>query len=99
MTPAPATFEDWVELARTCVHGWHEEEVLYPYDNPHFSAAWGHFSQMVWRNSSRVGCALGHCEDEGDNKVNYPARIYCCTCPYTLLADWTDVCRLRILRQ
>ncbi|KAH7067986.1 CAP domain-containing protein [Paraphoma chrysanthemicola] len=77
VSPAPATFEDWIELARTCVHGWHEEEVLYPYDNPHFSAAWGHFSQMVWRNSTRIGCAVGHCEDEGDHKVNYPARIYC----------------------
>ena len=72
--PAPASYNDWVEFARTATHGWHEEETKYPYDNPHYDAAWGHFSQMVWRNSSRIGCALGHCGDD----VEFPGRFYCC---------------------
>ncbi|KAJ4376075.1 hypothetical protein N0V83_001356 [Neocucurbitaria cava] len=71
--PAPASYDDWVEFARTASHGWHEEETKYPYDNPHYDSSWGHFSQMVWRNSTRLGCALGHCSDE----VDYPGRFYC----------------------
>ncbi|CAO2651764.1 Nn.00g000470.m01.CDS01 [Neocucurbitaria sp. VM-36] len=71
--PAPASYDEWVEFARTASHGWHEEETKYPYDNPHFDAAWGHFSQMVWRNTTRIGCALGHCSDD----VLYPGRFYC----------------------
>jgi hypothetical protein len=29
---------------------------------------------MVWRNSSSIGCAVGHCPDD----VDYPGRFYCC---------------------
>jgi hypothetical protein len=73
--PAPANYNEWIEFARTAAHGWHEEETKYPYDQPHYDDAWGHFTQMVWRNSSRIGCALGNC-DAG--QVNWPARLYCC---------------------
>ncbi|KAF1937479.1 PR-1-like protein [Clathrospora elynae] len=73
VSPAPAGHDAWVEFARTATHGWHEEETKYPYDNPHYDPAWGHFTQMVWRNSSRVGCAVGHCSDQ----VNFPGRFYC----------------------
>lgn len=74
MNPPPEGYDAWVEFARTATHGWHEEETKYPYDNPHFDPAWGHFSQMVWRNSTRLGCALGHCPSD----VNWPGRFYCC---------------------
>lgn len=71
--PAPGSYEDWLEFARTVVHGWHEEELKYPYDNPHYDDAWGHFTQLVWRDSSRIGCALGHCP----NDAPWPGRLYC----------------------
>ena len=74
MSPAPGKYSDWIEFARTASHGWHEEETKYPYDNPHFEAAWGHFTQMVWRNSTRIGCAVGEC----DGTVNFPGSFYCC---------------------
>lgn len=74
VTPAPGSYDEWIEFARTATHGWHEEETKYPYDNPHFEDAWGHFTQMVWRNSSSIGCAVGHCSDQ----VEYPGRFYCC---------------------
>ncbi|CAN9239372.1 PR-1-like protein [Alternaria alternata] len=73
VNPPPEGYDAWVEFARTATHGWHEEETKYPYDNPHFDPAWGHFSQMVWRNSTRLGCALGHCPSD----VNWPGRFYC----------------------
>jgi len=74
VTPAPPDYDAWIEFARTASHGWHEEETKYPYDNPHYDAAWGHFSQMVWRNSSTIGCAVGHCDG---NVVKWPGRFYC----------------------
>ncbi|CAN9192498.1 unnamed protein product [Alternaria alternata] len=51
VNPPPEGYDAWVEFARTATHGWHEEETKYPYDNPHFDPAWGHFSQMVWHYS------------------------------------------------
>jgi hypothetical protein len=40
--PAPSNYDEWIEFARTATHGWHDEERLYPYDNPHFEEAVGH---------------------------------------------------------
>jgi hypothetical protein len=76
VSSAPDSYEDWLETARTIVHGWHEEETKYPYDNPHYENAWGHFSQLVWRDTSRIGCAFAHCPDDRP----WPARLYCCEC-------------------
>lgn len=72
VTPPPPDYEAWIEFARTASHGWHEEETKYPYGNPHFEAAWGHFSQMVWRNSTSIGCALGHCNGQ---ETDWPGRL------------------------
>jgi hypothetical protein len=83
--PAPSSYDQWIEFARTATHGWHEEETKYPYDQPHYDDAWGHFTQMVWRNTSRVGCALGNC-DAG--QVDWPARFYCCELLASRRGDW-----------
>ncbi|KAH8724176.1 CAP domain-containing protein [Phaeosphaeriaceae sp. PMI808] len=77
VTPAPRTYEAWIEFARSATHGWHEEETKYPYTNPSADGAWGHFTQMVWRNSSTIGCAVGHCNDTGEGAVEFPGRFYC----------------------
>lgn len=71
--PVPGSYYEWLKFAHTATNGWHEEETKYPYDNPHFEPAWGHFTQMVWRNTTRIGCALGRCSDA----VSYPGRFYC----------------------
>ena len=73
--PAPDSYEAWIEFARTATHGWHEEETKYPYDRPYYDPAWGHFTQMVWRNTSRVGCAVGYCTP---GEVEWPGRFFCC---------------------
>lgn len=64
-------------MARTMVHGWHEEEMFYDYgerksknDRQVF-----HFTQLVWRDSSQIGCAVTDCSDHTDT---FPARLYCC---------------------
>ncbi|KAK3209880.1 hypothetical protein GRF29_44g950738 [Pseudopithomyces chartarum] len=74
--PAPKKRADFIEMARTMVHGWHEEEMFYDYgerksknDRQVF-----HFTQLVWRDSSQIGCAVTDCSDHTDT---FPARLYC----------------------
>ncbi|KAF2746292.1 PR-1-like protein [Sporormia fimetaria CBS 119925] len=71
--PTPKAYEKWLEMCRTIVHGWYEEEGKYPYHDPTYDDAWAHFTQLVWRDSSRVGCAVVHCPDH----VDWPGRLYC----------------------
>ncbi|KAF2821928.1 PR-1-like protein [Ophiobolus disseminans] len=75
--PAPGNYDDWIKFVSTASHGWHEEEILYPYENPKYDGSWGHFTQMVWRNSSAIGCAVGHCNDSQVDGVDFPGRFYC----------------------
>lgn len=45
-----STCSDLIEM-------WYDEESSYNWQNPSFSTATGHFSQVVWRDSVRIGCA------------------------------------------
>jgi uncharacterized protein YkwD len=35
---------------------WYEEEPLYDYNNPGFSPDTGHFTQVVWNDTTQIGC-------------------------------------------
>jgi hypothetical protein len=35
---------------------WYSEEPLYDYDNPGWDPAYGHFTQVVWKNTLQIGC-------------------------------------------
>lgn len=37
---------------------WYEEVDLYDFKNPGFSARTGHFTQLVWKASSNLGCGI-----------------------------------------
>ncbi|KAF2182085.1 PR-1-like protein [Zopfia rhizophila CBS 207.26] len=69
--PAPEDYKGWIAFTHGAIHGWHDEMGKYPWDNPHYEDAYGHFTQLVWRASSRVGCAIAHCDG------NQAGRIYC----------------------
>jgi uncharacterized protein YkwD len=45
----PMSSEEVVEF-------WYKEEKKYNYDNPVFSIKTGHFSQVIWKSSLKVGC-------------------------------------------
>ena len=47
------------------VRGWYDEIKLYDFKRPTFAAETGHFTQLIWRDTRRVGCATA--PSEGPN--------------------------------
>jgi uncharacterized protein YkwD len=43
---------------------WYDEVKLYDFENPGFSLATGHFTQVVWRVTQRIGCGMATCAAE-----------------------------------
>ena len=49
-------------MCRPCPAQWYDSEVcLYDWARPRFTSQTGHFSQVVWAASERMGCAIGNC--------------------------------------
>jgi glioma pathogenesis-related protein 2 len=53
-----ATSIDQTTLANAAVKSWYDEILVYNYANPVFSAQTGHFTQVVWNNSTQLGCGV-----------------------------------------
>jgi hypothetical protein len=47
------------------VKAWALESALYSYSHPGFSEETGHFTQVVWRNTTSVGCGRAKCKAAG----------------------------------
>ncbi|XXH06158.1 hypothetical protein Hte_012604 [Hypoxylon texense] len=47
--------------AGSCVDAWAGEAALYDYGEPGFGEATGHFTQLVWRGTTDVGCGARLC--------------------------------------
>ncbi|KAF9027970.1 PR-1-like protein [Hymenopellis radicata] len=46
---------------KAAVDSWMHEASKYDYNNPGFSQATGHFTQVVWKSTTSVACAVGQC--------------------------------------
>jgi glioma pathogenesis-related protein 2 len=62
---------DPTTLGEAAVKEWYDEIKDYNYANPGFSSETGHFTQVVWKGSTKLGCgaAQGTATIEG-NKYN-----------------------------
>ena len=49
------------------IDAWAGEESDYNWSNADFSEQTGHFTQLVWQNTTRVGCGAAHCNGQGEN--------------------------------
>jgi uncharacterized protein YkwD len=45
-------------LATHAVKSWYDEVSLYNYNKPDFSHQTGHFTQIVWKDSTNIGCGI-----------------------------------------
>lgn len=61
------------------VQSWMSEASKYDYSKPGFSAATGHFTQVVWKSTTQVTCALANCPA---NTI-FPAPSHYIVCRYT----------------
>jgi uncharacterized protein YkwD len=53
---------------------WYDESARYSYDDPGYSTATGHFSQVVWKNTRKVGCGYVAC----NGKNGTPGKFLVC---------------------
>lgn len=50
-------------LAASTVKGWYDEIKAYRFNKPGFSPKTGHFTQVVWKDTERVGCGAARASD------------------------------------
>jgi hypothetical protein len=46
------------DFGSNCVKSWYNEVKKYNFKNPGFAMATGHFTQLVWKSSTRLGLGL-----------------------------------------
>ncbi|KAL6762992.1 CAP domain-containing protein, partial [Haematococcus lacustris] len=67
---------------------WYDELCVYSYANPRWFPTTGHFTQLVWRSTTRVGCAIGYCpmgsRDAIGNWWDGPVVV----CSWDMMGNW-----------
>ncbi|CCE64777.1 hypothetical protein TPHA_0I02760 [Tetrapisispora phaffii CBS 4417] len=46
------------------VEAWYSEISSYDFSNPAYSSSTGHFTQLVWKSSTQVGCGFKQCNND-----------------------------------
>lgn len=61
---------------KKAVQIWYDESKLYSYQRPGFSMDTGHFTQLVWKNSTKLGCAMVSCDGKNGTPGDYVVCEY-----------------------
>lgn len=76
------------------IQAWYNELKNYNYASPGFSYNTGHFTQVIWKNSQRLGCALGNCPNmmnlwicQYDPPGNYRGQFQANVLPLARITD------------
>lgn len=52
-------YSSWTDA----VTAWYDENKDYDYSNPGYSSGTGHFTQVVWKSTSQLGCGVTKCSN------------------------------------
>jgi uncharacterized protein YkwD len=55
--------------ATSCVEMWGNERDQYDFRKAEFTMETGHFTQLVWKNTTDVGCGVKNCEGRGGHYI------------------------------
>lgn len=73
--------------AEEVVRAWADEASLYDYGTGACSGKCGHYTQIVWRDSTRVGCGVASCATNSPFGSDFPTWQYW-VCNYDPPGNW-----------
>uniref|UniRef100_A0A069DXV1 Putative salivary scp/antigen 5 protein n=1 Tax=Panstrongylus megistus TaxID=65343 RepID=A0A069DXV1_9HEMI len=76
------TFDKWM---KSMVRGWYNEVKLYTFGSP-FSMETGHYTQLVWATTSKLGCGYSYYQEIDDSNTKWHSGYLVCN--YNPAGNW-----------